>query len=286
MRTLGLDIGGTRTKGALLDDGHVIWRGTSPGYRERTPAGLAGSIRAMLAPISGSPLRVGLCLPGIFDAQVGSLVASVNLPFLVGVRIADLLTAASAELTLTNVFSDAHAAAFDFAVEHAIAGRLLAVSLGTGVGLSVLDDGVPLRVSAPGLGLSSGHLGQVDVSTAIDGPAPIGPDGGCGSLEAYIGAPALRARLGDNLHAALPKLRDTDPAVRALVRALRIAHALYRPHEVALLGGVALGIAQLKHDMASLVADGLTNLARPGWHLWIADHEHHAACGAARLAVA
>ncbi|MEK6701710.1 MAG: ROK family protein [Planctomycetota bacterium] len=284
MQTLGLDIGGTRTKGAILDDGRVVWRATSPDYDQPTTEALADSIRSMLAPIAGRQVRVGLCLPGVYDKDAGSLSASVNLPFMVGVRLTDFLSTAAPELAPSGVFTDAHAAALDFAVEHGVKGRLLAVSLGTGVGLSVLDDTVPLRVSAPGLGLSSGHLGQIDVSAAVDGPAPIGRDGGRGSLEAYIGAPALRSRLGDNLHAALPRVKDSDPSVRALVRALRIAHALYRPQVVALLGGVALGIAHLRHDIAALVADGLTNLARPGWQLLVADHEHHAAAGAARLA--
>lgn len=285
LQTLGLDIGGTRTKGVILDDNRAIWRGTSPDYAHPTSEALAASIRSMLGPIAGRPMPVGVCLPGVYDAGSQSLSASVNLPFMVGVRMPDFLACAAPELSPAGVYPDAHAAALDYSVEHAITGRLLAVSLGTGVGLSVLDDGVALRVSAPGLGLSSGHLGQIDVSAAVDGPAPIGRDGGRGSLEAYIGAPALRARLGDNLHSALPKLKDTDPAVAALVRALRIAHAIYRPHTVALLGGVALGIAHLRHDIAALVADGLTNLARPGWKLLFADHAHHAAAGAARLAV-
>ncbi len=57
------------------------------------------------------------------------------------------------------------------------------ISLGSGVGMSVLDDGVPLAVDEN----SPGHLGQINVS--LDSNPPIGPDGGAGGLEAYIGAP-------------------------------------------------------------------------------------------------
>ncbi|MBV9490447.1 MAG: MFS transporter, partial [Verrucomicrobia bacterium] len=63
------------------------------------------------------------------------------------------------------------------------------LALGTGVGAAVLDDGVPLRVD----GDSPGHLGQIDVS--LDDRAPIGPDGGAGSLEGYLGVPAIRREL-------------------------------------------------------------------------------------------
>jgi hypothetical protein len=57
------------------------------------------------------------------------------------------------------------------------------------VGASVLDEGGKfLHVS----GESPGHFGQLDVSLETD--PPIGPDGGAGSLEAYIGTAALIAR--------------------------------------------------------------------------------------------
>jgi len=60
---------------------------------------------------------------------------------------------------------------------------------GGGVGGWGVDGGGKfLHVS----GESPGHFGQLDVS--LDGEAPVGPDGGAGSLEAYIGTAALIAR--------------------------------------------------------------------------------------------
>jgi predicted NBD/HSP70 family sugar kinase len=190
---------------------------------------------------------------------------------------------------LARVFTDAHAGAFDFFATHRTAGRILALSLGTGVGACVLDDGELLRVSplaadGVGGGVSSGHLGQMDVSPACPEPVPVGRDGGRGSLEAYLGAPALRERFGNDLHAALRTVNLDDPAIRALVRGLRIAHAIYRPNTIALLGGVGLGLSHLIAPIRAATADGLTSLARPNWRLVAGDTLFHAAIGAARLA--
>jgi hypothetical protein len=72
------------------------------------------------------------------------------------------------------------------------------------VGAAVLDDGKLLRVE----GDSPGHIGQIDVS--IPGADCIGPDGGAGGLEGYIGVPALQRSLGADLSIALPKLRGEE----------------------------------------------------------------------------
>ena len=68
--------------------------------------------------------------------------------------------------------------------------------------MGVLDDGVPLFIE----GASPGHLGQVDCS--IEGDFVIGPDGGSGSLEGYIGVPALIKRYGST--EAFLKLRQRE----------------------------------------------------------------------------
>jgi hypothetical protein len=145
----------------------------------------------------------------------------------------------------------------------------------------VLDDGLPLHVS----GTSPGHLGQIDVSIDLPGePTPIGPDGGRGGLEAYIGLPALRARYGEGFADRLQALTPDDPPLLALARAIRIAHAIYRPQHIALLGGVGLRLAPVLPDLKARVDDALTSVARSGWTLSSGDSDLHAARGAARLA--
>ncbi|MFO0376719.1 MAG: hypothetical protein ACK51N_06690, partial [bacterium] len=107
---------------------------------------------------------------------------------------------------------------------------------------------------------------------------------GLAAADADARALALRAWYGPDLQAILPRLTVDEPPVAALVRAIRICHAIYRPQHVALLGGIGLGLRHLGPSLHQSVSDRLTSLARPGWSLLFADDELHAARGAARLA--
>src|SRR5206468_2885317 len=124
------------------------------------------------------------CVPGTRGRGSHTVLQSVNLPALNGLNLDELvrqaLAAAPAHI---EVATDAVASAFDIYATRRLAGRLCSIALGTGIGLGVLDDGVPLEVH----GESPGHIGQMDVS--IEGEPVIGPDGGAGSLEGYLGAP-------------------------------------------------------------------------------------------------
>jgi hypothetical protein len=101
------------------------------------------------------------------------------------------------------------------------------------------------------------------------------------TLEGYMGLPALRARYGDGLAGVM---RVDGPPVGALVRALRIAHAIYVPQRVVLLGGVGIRMGALVAGIREAVSDGLTSLAKPGWTLEVGESDFHAARGAAWLA--
>lgn len=283
MTALGIDIGGSSVKTALLRGGAVIATGQSPRYQRPDARGVAAAIGAALpdeARLSiPHPVAVGLCVPGVYDAAKGCLTASVNLPGLIGVDLRELLGTVLARASPgLSVFRDAHAAALDYLAQHPGPGRLLGLSIGTGVGACVLDDGHPVRLT----GASSGHLGQIDVSVEGE-PVPLAPDGGRGGLEGYIGLPALRARYGPGLSKAFTE-RPPGAPMRALARALRIAHAIYRPERMVLLGGVGVLLRPHLAELLGLVSGELTGLARPGWTLEAGDHLHHAACGAARLA--
>lgn len=275
MIALGVDIGGTSVKAAARGaDGS--WRmAQSAPYRAPDLDTLRGAIASCLEALdadSGTAAPTGLCLPGLRDPATGRVTRSVNIPALVGIHPTELIARAP-----VLVLPDARAAAFDvFAAEH-LTGRLAALSLGTGVGLSVLDDGVPLLVS----GESPGHFGQIDVSIGAARDAPIGPDGGRGGLEGYIGLPALSARFGARLPEALA---PDDPALLALARAVRILHAIYRPDHVRLLGGVGLWLRDAAPTLAGEISDALTAVARPEWTLGFARDAFHAARGAARFA--
>lgn len=285
MISLGIDIGGSYVKAALVDARTTLAESQSRRYSRPSPEELAEAIRAA-ATATGALARpfdvVGLCAPGLVDPDGVTVRASINVPALVGTRLDQLITSAvGATQSPPRIFTDAHAAAFDLWTQSRTPGRFIGISIGTGVGACVLDDGRPLRVSAT----SSGHVGQIDVSIDDAGePIPIGPDQGRGSLEAYIGLPALERRYSGALEQRLSSLGPADPPLRALARALRIIHAIYRPDTIALLGGVGIRLRPSLPALHTLTADALTSLARKDWRLVTGDSQFHAAVGAAKLA--
>jgi glucokinase len=283
MRLLGLDIGGTSVKAAFLEGNHVLHQGHSGRYRMPDQTALLAAVRQATGGWGAVMAGCGVCVPGLLDPVAGVVQRAVNVPGLVGIDLRDLVAQALdlprprvPPLTLTT---DARAAAHDLWSTRRPNGRLLVLSLGTGVGAAVLDEGVPLRVD----GDSPGHFGQLDV-TLPDCPAVIGPDGGAGGLEGYVGAAAIEACWGQDAASAAGQFRGQEPAVQALVRAVRIAHAIYRPQHVVLAGGVGIALGHLIPDLRAAIADRLTSLARPGWTLTVGEDGYHAARGAARLA--
>ena len=277
---MGIDIGGTRVKAAMVDSaaGAPSWTWTSPAYAKPDAAHLRTLIREALEQSPAPPRAVGLCVPGVVDACTGLVTRSVNIPGLEGTNPLEMVRSCLiGGLPALHRWTDAYAAGVDVRLTEGLSGRLLAISLGTGVGAAVIDEGCLHMVLH---GQSSGHLGQVDVSLGDD--APVGPDGGRGSLEGYIGGPALTRRWGDPAAIAAALDEASDP-VRALARAIRISHAIYKPDHVRLLGGVGLLLARLGGGWRNVVGRDLTCVARPDWTLGFARHEHHAAAGAARL---
>lgn len=287
MQKLGLDIGGTSIKLAITDGDTVITTSHGPRYSRPSRAELLTALKSTL-PADESARRkietVGLCVPGIIDARTSTVTASLNHPGLVGVVLPDLIAEALGHTPIKiTIVSDARAAVHDFWASSTprLPGRLLGISLGTGVGASVLDEGRPLIVSATG----PGHLGAMDVSFHESGRVPPrASDGAIGTLEAYIGLPALIERYGPDLSATLASLTPSAAPITALIRAIRITHAMYRPDHIALLGGVGLALTGLIPAMREHIANGLTSLAKPNWTLSAANTDLHAALGAARLA--
>ena len=278
MTALGIDIGGSSVKLALLRGGECL--STAQGDRYRLPdrAALITSIRSAFAQLAIDRIDAcGLCAPGLVNPHSTVVERSVNIPDLVGTSLTDLVTQAITFSGRLSIITDVHAAAHDFWIHERLSGRLLSIALGTGVGACVLDNGVPLRIS----GLSSGHFGQMDVGLT-DLPLPTAPDGGLGGLEGYVGLRSLESRFGTDLAAVT--LTPGDPALRALAKAIRIAHAIYRPDHIRLAGGVGLVIARSMVELDRLVREGLTSLAKSGWTLGSAADPFAAARGAARIA--
>ena len=120
---------------------------------------------------------------------------------------------------------------------------------------------------------------------SIPGHDVVGPDGGAGGLEGYIGVAALRRAYGPDVSAAVAKFTGDEPPLLALVRALRIAHAIYRPDHIALCGGIGTRLRPLLGLLRERTAARLTNVAKAGYTLTCGDDDFHAARGAADLAM-
>lgn len=281
MRSLGIDIGGTSVKAALIDGTQVIWTAQSDAYCKADAATLLASLRASVAERLNNATfgTIGVCVPGILDAARSRVMMSVNVPGLTSLPLQDLIQQGTGvKSAKLRVINDAFATASDVVNQMKLTRRTLVMALGTGVGMGILDDARPLMVDAD----SPGHIGQVDVS--IDSDAPIGPDGGAGSLEGYIGVPALIARYGSAERFLEIASMDESP-MKALARALRICHAIYRPHHIVLAGGIGIRLQRLIPQLRDAVQNRLTSVARPDWTLATGIDDFHAARGAARLAL-
>ncbi len=280
MRSLGIDIGGMSVKAALWDGRQCAWTGQSGFYSKPTTRQLTEAIRQAVNGRAQGADAVGLCAPGLLDAARRVITYAINVPGVMGISLDDLAPGALGieGVKRTVITNDAVATAEDIFRSRKISGRLLVLGFGTGVGAAVLDDGKALRVE----GESPGHLGQVDVSIA--GHDVIAPDGGAGGLEGYIGAAALRRTHGEDVSAALARFKGEEPEILALVRAVRIAHAFYRPNHIWLCGGIGVRLRHLLSVIREKVGTHLTSLAQPGWTLSCGEDDFHAARGAARLA--
>jgi glucokinase len=240
---LGLDLGGTNVKCAILRDGEVVAQASAPNDAHAGPDAVLRRVvelgRATAAP-HGAVATAGLGLPGHFDPVAGTGVLLPNLPGdWVGRPIAEpVAEGLDVPVRLVN-----DVRAMTLAELRLGAGRgtrdVLCVALGTGVGGGVAIGGR--------LHLGLGHAGEIGHTTVV----PDGPPCGCGNrgcLDRVAGAAAIAAAAGrataaDTIRAA----RAGDPpAVTALAAAgrhvgLAVAGAivLLWPERVVIGGGVA-----------------------------------------------
>jgi predicted NBD/HSP70 family sugar kinase len=281
MTSLGIDVGGSSVKLAAVRDGQTLWQTQTDGYKQPSSDELVAVIGKAIGGRFERGGVVGICVPGTRDLAKRIVIRSVNLPALNGLKLDDLVHAATGiPAKRIEILSDSTANAFDIYEIHKLSGRLLSLAIGTGIGAAVLDDGVPLMVH----GESPGHVGQFDVS--VEGDPVIGPDGGTGGLEGYFASPALMKRYGNDMAANLARLNEHEPPMKALSRAIRICHAIYCPDHVALTGGVGNRMGRLLPVLRKMVDTNLTSIAKKDWTFLTGHDDFHAALGAAKFASA
>ncbi|MFY2562226.1 ROK family protein [Corallococcus terminator] len=206
MATLGIDLGGTFARAAVVDEAGKMLASSKVALEERSPSGVVETIaRAASEAVKSAGVVVGGCGVGA-AAQIhkdsGVLSVAPNLGWR-NVPLGQLLTDRLGQKV--KVVNDLSAAAWgEF---HAGAGRgaqdLLVVFVGSGVGSAIIAGGQLLD----GAGGVAGELGHIKV-------VPDGRRCGCGEqgcLEAYTGGHNLIAQARELLAAG------SSPALSELV---------------------------------------------------------------------
>ena len=211
MPTLGIDLGGTFARAAVVDAGGKILASSKVALAERSPAGVVDTIaQAASAAVKSAGVTVGACGVGA-AAQIhkdsGVLSVAPNLGWR-NVPLGQMLTEKLGQPV--RVVNDLAAAAWGEL--HAGAGRgasdMLVAFVGSGVGSAIIANGRLLD----GAGGVAGELGHIKV-------VPGGRRCGCGELgclEAYAGGHNLIAQTRELLAAGdspkLVELSGGDPA--------------------------------------------------------------------------
>ncbi|TGN57473.1 ROK family protein [Paracoccus liaowanqingii] len=201
---IGLDIGGGSTKVGLISlDGQLLSsRRVVLADSAEFPT-ILDQYRAAISALGAEGLLVGISYPGHINRARG-LGLNSNVPALDGHPLAASLAGTSGPAALLN---DADAAAIAEARHHPEGreGRMLMVTLGTGVGVSMIIGGRPLETAGGTLG-DSGHV-NVDPSArhrcrqgctgCLESVASAEALGRQGTLMASTGAsPAMAAEAG------------------------------------------------------------------------------------------
>ncbi len=257
----GLDLGGTGSRVVVRAGGEVVGQLTLPtaelgaGSVDERVGRVAAAVRGVMPP-GHRLVGVGIGASGPITPDWKVITNPDTLPWFSGLPLTELL---AAELDVpVRLESDAVAAALG--EYHFGAGRgarqLLAVTIGTGIGVSLLRDGVPFR-TANGQHPDAGHL-------------PVfGDDNVCycglrGCLEQHVSRLGLETRLAEAGLAFAPGGIDElpeSPALSAaleaygrdLGRGLEALEVVYGPDQIVVCGASSRSF----HRFQSAVATGM-----------------------------
>ena len=203
-RYIGLDLGGTNIKSAVLDEtGRLLASASVPTNAQRGPeaviAALVAAAHDVAARVELDMARVdaiGIGSPGPMDFDAGVIISAPNLPDFVNVPLRERIAAGTGRPTVLE--NDANAAvlgeywtgaAADPAIRHVVM-----LTLGTGIGAGLIVDGRIVH-GAFGNGGEGGHIIVVP-----DGRACACGQRGC--LEAYASASRTARRAEEAFAAA------------------------------------------------------------------------------------
>lgn len=240
--TLGVDLGGTLVKVALLDGDRVLERDATPTVRDTAAGTVAGMAAVAATWVTRFPAveAVGITIPGLFD-EAGAAVLVPNLPgdWAGEPIVAPVETAASRPVTLINDARAFGLAELGLGAARG-AGTAIGIVLGTGIGGVVIVGG---RLHTG----TAGGAGELGHQVIVPGGAPCGC-GNRGCLETVarsgvIAERAGRAGIADAVAAAeagdARALAALHEAAGHIGVALANAVTLLQPSVVFIGGGVA-----------------------------------------------
>jgi glucokinase len=253
VRVLGVDIGGTDMKAAVVEDGTALGFSSRP-----TPRTTPEMVEAVAA-LAGDAEAIGLVVPGVVDDANGIAVESENLGWS-NVPFAALVRERCGLPTVLG--HDVRAGALAETRIGAAAGMadVVYLSIGTGIAAGIVLGG---HLHAGG-----GYAGEI-------GHTPTGHDDPCacgarGCLEAVASAAAIArrytARTGRPAAGAADVLAAGDPdalavwdeALEALAGALAWVASLLAPEVVVIGGGLSRAGAALFEPLSERVPRRLT----------------------------
>ncbi len=280
---IGVDLGGTNIRTALVTkQGEVLSRiklsTRDHGKNSNLVAKIAETVNKLLEKnrkVIGNITGVGIGIPGVIDAETGTVTQSPNLPEWVEFPLREKLSPLIPfPLTIEN---DANAAALGELTFGAAKGckNIFCITLGTGVGGGIIVNGEILH----GAGGMAGEIGHMTVF-------PNGPVCNCGNqgcLEALASATAIK-RMSLELISLSPhdhgffekKIIEIPPEERDRLIAQTVAEAARAGETIAIRifrrVGSALGIAiatliNIFNPEAIVIGGGVAG----AWDLFITD---------------
>jgi glucokinase len=276
-RAIGIDLGGTQVRAALVADGTVLRRAAARTDVAGGPRAILAQFRALVDQVCGSDewatLRgVGVSAPGPLDSETGTILGIPTLPHWTDFPLRDTL---SSDLGVPVIVeNDGIAAAFgewQFGAGRGLR-HLVYVTVSTGIGGGVVVDG---RLMHGRRGMA-GHVGHFRI--AAEGPRCA--CGAIGCFEALAAGTALARRARETVGespdsqlaqrpAAMIEAVDVVAAARAGDRfALSLLREeaeclgagftglihLYSPERVIMGGGVSNAFDLLEADIHRIIA--------------------------------
>ena len=193
-KRIGIDVGGTNVKIALVDDnGKIIYSNSVPTYAkmgyEYTVNNIKQAIKDLMKETNTTPSDIegiGFDFPGQVDCKTGVVKLAPNIPGWVNVPIAQMI---EDEFHIpTRIDNDVRCAALGELKFGAGRGceNFICITVGTGIGSGIVINGKVVR----GATNAAGELGHIKLQMN-GGPICGGGDTGC--LEAFASGPAIVA---------------------------------------------------------------------------------------------